>query len=343
MKRLKRFIIPIFISHAGCPNLCVFCNQNEITGTKSGKAEKINAKTVNDTVKSYLDTRPDWEEEVELAYFGGSFTSLPMKRQKELLSVGSDLIEKGFIDSIRVSTRPDAISEKIVDNLISHGVKTVELGVQSMWDEILDRSNRGHSAEDTVKAVDIIAKHGLSWIAQIMPGLPGDTEETILFTANRVKELEPQGVRIYPALVIKGTELEKLYKSGDYLPMTLDDTISVLKKMALIFDENSIPIIRIGLKPSKELEKSVVSGPYHSSIGSMVMESIMYDRVFLEIEKLKFIPDTLTIRVSPKRISATVGNNKINVINLKRSYNLKQLKIVQDNNLGESEVLIDGI
>lgn len=340
MKRLKRFIIPIFIPNAGCPHLCVFCDQNEITGVRSNK---VNAKTIYDKVNSYLDTRPDWEKEVELAYFGGSFTSLPMKRQKELLQAGADLIDKGLIDSLRISTRPDSISEKIIENLISYGVKTVELGVQSMTDEILDRSNRGHTAEDTVKAVEIIKQYRLFWIAQIMPGLPGDTTETIFSTAKRVTELKPQGVRIYPALVIKGTELERLYNEGSYLPLTLDETISILKGIVHLFDESEIPIIRIGLKPSDELERSVVSGPYHPSIGSMVMESIMYDRIFTEIDRLSFVPNTLTVKVNPSRISSAVGSNKINVINLKRAYNLKGLKIVQDDYVGEGEVVIDGI
>lgn len=339
MKRLKRFIIPIFIPNAGCPHMCIFCDQKEITGVRGA----VNAKSIYDTVNNYLDTRPDWDDDVELAFFGGSFTSLPMKRQKELLSAGADMIKKGLIDSLRLSTRPDSISEKIVENLISYGVKTVELGVQSMDDEILEGANRGHTAQDTINAANLIARYNLSWIAQVMPGLPGDTAEKIVSTARRVSELSPDGVRIYPALVIKGTEMERLFNDGGYTPMSLDETISVLKEMVRIFDESRIPIIRIGLKPSKELEESVVSGPYHPSIGSLVMESIMYDVIFKEIEKMRFVPNTLTVKVNPSRISFAVGSSKINVINLKRAYKLENLKIVQDNNVEAGEVLIDGI
>ncbi len=340
MKRLKRFIIPIFIPNAGCPHLCVFCDQREVTGVRSGK---VNAKKINDTVNSYLDTRPDWEDEVELAYFGGSFTSLPMVRQNELLKAGHNLIERGLIDSIRLSTRPDSISERVIENLISYGVGTVEIGVQSMVDEVLNKSNRGHTAEDTVRAVELISKYPLSWIAQMMPGLPGDTEDNVLYTGKRVVGFGPDGVRIYPTLVVKGTELERLYRAGEYQPASLDDMLSVLKKLVLLFEEEAIPIIRMGLKPSKELEESVISGPYHPSIGALVMESIMYDRMSSAVGGLRFIPDPLTIRVNPARIGAAVGSNKINVINLKREYKLKGLKVLQDTSLSEGEVAIDGI
>ncbi|MBN1573828.1 MAG: radical SAM protein [Deltaproteobacteria bacterium] len=340
MKRLKRFIIPIFIPNAGCPHLCVFCDQKEVTGFRSNK---VNAKTIYDTVNGYLDTRPDWEDEVELAYFGGSFTSLSMKRQNELLKAGFDLIEKGLVDCLRLSTRPDSISERVLENLLSHGVRTVEIGVQSMVDEILKNANRGHTAEDTIRAVELISKYPLSWIAQMMPGLPGDTEETVLYTGRKVAELKPDGVRIYPTLVVKGTELERLYRAGKYQPASIDDMISILKKLVLLFDGESIPIIRIGLKPSKELEESVISGPYHPSIGALVLESIMYDRMSSAVGELRFIPDPLTIRVNPSRISTAVGNNKINIINLKREYKLKGLKVMQDEKLREGEVAIDGI
>lgn len=340
MKRLKRFIIPIFIPNAGCPHLCVFCDQREVTGVRSGR---VNAKTIYDTVNDYLDTRPDWDDEVELAYFGGSFTSLPMKRQNELLKAGFDLIEKGLIDFLRLSTRPDSISERVLENLVAHGVGTVEIGVQSMVDEVLEKANRGHTAGDTVRAVELISKYPLSWIAQMMPGLPGDTEDTILYTGEKVAELKPDGVRIYPTLVVKGTELERLYRAGKYQPFSLDDMIPVLKKLVLLFDDESIPIIRIGLNPSKELEESVISGPYHPSIGALIMESIMYDRMVSVVGGLRFIPDPLTIRVNPVRISAAVGRNKINVINLKREFKLKGLKINQDENLNDGEVAIDGI
>ena len=202
MKNLKRFIIPIFIPHAGCPHKCIFCDQGAVTGVKGGR---IGREEIESIVMEYVDSRPDWEGDIELAFFGGSFTSLPMQRQLELLRVGSDLIEEGLIDEIRLSTRPDSISEKILKNLISHGVKTVELGVQSMSDDVLSMAQRGHTSDDTRKSAEMIMAHGLSWIAQIMPGLPGDTTEKMIYTANEVFEMGPNGVRIYPALVIKNT------------------------------------------------------------------------------------------------------------------------------------------
>ena len=339
MKRLKRFIIPIFIPNAGCPHMCVFCDQGKITGTK----ERVNAKNIQTTVKDYLATRPDWNREVELAYFGGSFTSLPMKRQNELLMIGKSLIDEGLIDSIRLSTRPDYISDKILDNLVRHGVGMVEIGVQSMVDEVLDSAMRGHTVKDTRLAVKLLKSRGLPWIAQLMPGLPGDSDETILYSAKRVSELDPDGVRIYPTLVVRDTELNVMYRNGEFIPLTLDKTISLLKEMVAIFDESSIPIIRMGLKPSVELEREIVAGPYHSSLKSRVLESIMFDRLMEAIGALNYIPDTLTIKVNPGRISYAVGNNKINLIGLKERFNLKMIKMVQDDAVEPGEVIIGGI
>ncbi len=339
MKNLKKFIIPIFIPHAGCPHRCIFCDQGAVTGIKGGR---IGGEEIESIVLRYVDSRPDWEGDIELAFFGGSFTSLPMQRQLELLRVGSDLIEDGLIDEIRISTRPDSISDKILKNLISHGVKTVELGVQSMSDEVLLMAQRGHTSLDTKNAVDMITAHGLSWIAQIMPGLPGDTREAIIDTSLKISEMGPDGVRIYPTLVIKNTDLERIYRDGEYTPLTFDETISIVKEMVSIFNAKDIPTIRIGLHPSKELQEKVVDGPYDSSLGARVMESFLFDRISSEIEALNYIPNTLKIGVDPMQISSAVGNNKINIINLKKKFGLKDLKISPDEKAGEGEVIIYG-
>ena len=242
MKNIKRFIIPIFIPHAGCPHRCLFCDQLAVTAGGDGK---ITRQRIVETVQSYTETRPDWDRDIELAYFGGSFTSLPMKRQLDLLKIGGELIDKGLIDALRISTRPDAISEKILGFLSEYGVRTIELGIQSMSDHVLELSQRGHTTDDARNAARLIIESGFDLIAQIMPGLPGDTEETIIKTAEEVVKLAPDGVRIYPAVILKDTEMERLYLEGTYEPLSLDETVRIAGLIVRMFQKHNIPVIRI--------------------------------------------------------------------------------------------------
>ena len=340
MKNIKRFIIPIFIPHAGCPQRCLFCDQQAVTSTGDGK---INRQRIMETVKSYTETRPDWDRDIELAYFGGSFTSLPMKRQLDLLKIGGELIDEGLIDALRVSTRPDAISEKILGFLSEYGVRTIELGIQSMSDHVLEMSQRGHTADDSRKAAALINQHGFDLIAQIMPGLPKDTESTILETANDVVRMEPSGVRIYPAVDIKGTEMERLYHEGMFEPLSLDEAVRITGLIVRMFQEHDIPVIRIGLSHSRELEKRVVSGPYHESLGALVMEGMMSERIENVVGSLKHIPDPLVIRVHPKLVGAAVGGKKRTIRRLEKTHNLNKVKITGDQFLSEEEIVIENL
>jgi len=340
MKNIKRFIIPIFIPHAGCPHRCLFCDQQAVTSAGDGK---ITRQHIVETVKSYTETRPDWDRDIELAYFGGSFTSLPMKRQLDLLKIGGELIDEGMIDALRVSTRPDSISDKVLGFLSEYGVRTIELGIQSMSDHVLEMSERGHTAEDTRKAASLINRHGFDLIAQIMPGLPGDTEETIISTADDVVSLAPMGVRIYPAVVIRNTEMERLYREGLYEPLTLDQAVHITGQIVRTFQEHNIPVIRIGLSHSKELEKRVVAGPYHESLGALVMEGMMAERIENVVGALKHIPDPLVIRVNPKLVGAAVGGKKRTIRRLERIHNLNRVKITGDQFLTEEEIVIENL
>jgi histone acetyltransferase (RNA polymerase elongator complex component) len=340
MKNLKRFIIPIFIPHAGCPHRCLFCDQQAIT---SAGTVKLTAKHIAETVKSYTDTRPDWDRDIELAFFGGSFTSLPMKRQLDLLKIGGELIDAGLIDALRVSTRPDAISEKVLGFLTEYGVRTIELGIQSMSDHVLELSQRGHTADDTRNAASLIKGRGFDLIAQIMPGLPGDDEETIMATADEVVRLSPDGARIYPAVVIQDTDMERLYREGEYVPLSLDETVRITGRIVRLFQDHDIPIIRIGLSHSKELEKRVVAGPYHESLGALVMEGMMAERIESLVGSLKHIPDPLVIRVHPRLVGAAVGGNKRTIRKLEKTHNLNRVKITGDQFLTEEEIVIENL
>jgi histone acetyltransferase (RNA polymerase elongator complex component) len=264
----RQLIIPIFIPHEGCPHQCVFCNQKEITGIGSTPS----LVDVVETIKSYLAT---WKGggRREVAFYGGSFTGLDGGVQKELLKTANDFVCNGSIDSIRVSTRPDYISQEHLALLKDYGVETIELGVQSMVDKVLRLSGRGHTSDDTVRAVRMIKRFGFKVGLQIMPGLPGGTVQTARYTVNRVVRLRPDFVRIYPTLVIEGTPLERMYNNGDYIPWPIESMADLCKGLVRLLEDARIPIIRIGLQPTAKLEGSIITGPYHPSFRQLIMGS----------------------------------------------------------------------
>jgi histone acetyltransferase (RNA polymerase elongator complex component) len=263
--RKRRLIIPIFIPHEGCPHQCVFCNQTDITGQNSLPA----LTEVSETIAQYLST---WRGEGprEVAFYGGSFTGLNDNLQRDFLETAYAFIQSGEIDALRVSTRPDYISHEKVVLLKEYGVEIVELGVQSMDDGVLRLSGRGHAAKDTVRAVELLREAGLTIGLQMMPGLPGDTRETILETAGEIVSLRPDFIRVYPTLVIKNTPLEKLYRWGNYSPWLLESMVEVCREVMSLFDNARIPVIRVGLQPTADLEESIVAGPYHPSFRQLL-------------------------------------------------------------------------
>ncbi len=339
MKQLKRFIIPVFIPHEGCRFRCVFCDQRAVTGNH---APPIKPDSIRETVRIYREANPRRQGEPELAFFGGSFTALDQCRQEELLAVGKELIDAGLIQSIRVSTRPDVIDEPVMDRLIRFGVRTVEIGVQSMDDSVLVRSRRGHAASDTVRAARILKRRSVPWIAQIMPGLPGDTHGTITQTAQRVADLSPDGVRIYPALVISGTEMEKMYGSGRYTPLSMEQAVRVVKMMVEIFEARSIPIIRIGLCPSADLESRVVAGPYHPAFGSLVYEAMLLDAMIAAVGQETAEDKRIVIHVHPRDISRAVGNARSSMTRLRQQFPNRDFSVVGDCSVERGKVRANG-
>ena len=267
MAKKRQLIIPIFIPQQGCPHQCVFCNQSKITGQ-----EKLpDTAYVADTVGAYLKT---WKGsgKREIAFYGGSFTGLDSSVQERFLDTAFGFIHRGLIDSIRVSTRPDYITDEGLLLLKRYKVETVELGVQSMVNEVLRFSGRGHTAADTVTAVALLKKYGFKVGLQFMPGLPGDTSETILYTASKIVELQPDFVRIYPTIVVRDTPLEKMYVTGLYRPWSLADMIDICRKLVSLFNAHGIIIIRLGLQSTETLEQGIVAGPYHPSLRELVVK-----------------------------------------------------------------------
>jgi len=268
MGKKKQLIIPVFIPFGGCPHQCVFCDQTGITG----RAAMPGADDVVSTIEAYLST---WEASGgkgprEVAFYGGSFTGLPEEARASYLAVAYRYVREGRIDSVRLSTRPDYIDAEIAAWLVGYGVAVVELGAQSMCDKVLRLSGRGHTAEQTRRAVEILKEAKIKTGVQIMPGLPGDTPETILHTVRETISLAPDFVRIYPTLVLKNTPLHAMLEQGRYTPWTLDDMVEVCRKAASLFREAGVPVIRMGLQPTEELAAALAGGPFHPSFRQLV-------------------------------------------------------------------------
>ena len=265
-------VIPVFIPHEGCPHCCVFCNQRRI----SGFTEKaVTAADVRTTVHAWLDREGLAKRKVQVAFYGGSFTGLPLMRQKELLGAVAPFLEQGRVQSLRLSTRPDYIDQERVELLRQYQVSTVELGVQSMNDRVLARAQRGHEAADVVQAIPALRRVGMEIGIQLLLGLSRDTRTTLRQTVEQVIALQPDFVRIYPLLVVRNSELAEQYERGEYTPLSLDKAVVLAAWMKQRFDQAGIRVVRMGLQAGPELESSLLAGPWHPAFGELVASCLM--------------------------------------------------------------------
>ncbi|MBN1226747.1 MAG: radical SAM protein [Deltaproteobacteria bacterium] len=305
----KNFIIPIFIPNQGCPHRCIFCQQKTITN----KSEALpSPQDIIDTIEIAIKSkRLVNKNQKEVAFFGGTFTSLPNEVMEEMLAAVYPYIKQGILHSIRISTRPDSLSEEKLNILDSFMVKTVELGIQSMDDHVLALSNRGHTSKDTANAVKILRERDFNIGAQLMPGLPGDSTDLFLRTIEKVINLKPNFARLYPTLVIKGTILEQWYNKGKYSPMGLDTMVSLCKDACLQLENAGIPVIRIGLMSSPSLlEKGeIVAGPWHPSFGFLVRSAIYLERLKPRLP-IRGDSKNITLRIHPNEIPLLIGHKK---------------------------------
>ena len=302
---MKQKTIPIFVPHMGCPNDCSFCNQRKITG----QSTSVTKEEVDKQIIKALKTIPEDTDCVEIGFFGGSFTGIDKDIQNAFLEIAKKYMDKGYVHALRLSTRPDYIDEEILENLKSYGVTTVELGAQSMDDEVLLKNRRGHKGEDTERASRLIKGCGIKLGLQMMTGLYGDTKEKCIRSLEKIISLRPDCVRIYPTLVLSGTYLDKLYKEGIYSPQSLDEAVSLCADLKERLDEENIKIIRLGLMASDNInpDVDVVAGPYHPSIGELVQSEIYFRKMLKEIHK------DSQILVNEKDLSAFIGNKKSNI------------------------------
>lgn len=279
------YIIPLFVPQEGCPHKCVFCNQDRITGSK----ESVTAQTVYDTVEEYLQTIDNKEATIEISFFGGTFTGIREEKQRELLSVAKEYKDKGLIDKIRMSTRPDYINDYILSYLQDYSVDIIELGVQSLVGDVLIGAGRGHTIKQVEDASKLIKEYGFTLGHQIMPGLPRDSFEKDIETVERSISMKPDICRIYPSLVIKDTPMAVMYNRGEYIPYTLDEAVSICKKLYKMYLEAGVQVIRIGLQPTDTITegKDIVDGPFHPAFRELVEGSLISDRIREEFKESK--------------------------------------------------------
>ncbi|MBR0417453.1 MAG: radical SAM protein [Firmicutes bacterium] len=274
----KHAIIPIFISHRGCPHQCVFCNQKAITARDGD----VSVEDARNTIEQWLTTLEGKGMELEISFFGGSFTGIPIEEQTAFLKLAKEYKDSGRVDKIHCSTRPDYISAEILDNLKKYGMDVIELGVQSFDQDVLDKSRRGHSVKDVEDACALIRKYGFTLGIQLMIGLPGDSYESCMYSAQKAIEMKPEIARLYPTVVIDRTPLADMYERGEYIPPSEEEIVRRTKDMYKALTLAGINVIRIGLK-SNELIKG---DTYHPAIGQVVKASAARDLIEEEIGSL---------------------------------------------------------
>ena len=318
----KQYIIPIFVPHLGCPNDCIFCNQKSISGQKKSMT-KEEAKKIID---NYLASINKEDAEIEIAFFGGSFTAIEKEKQEELLKVAYEYVKEGKVESIRISTRPDCIDKETLKRLKKYKVKTIELGVQSANDYILKRANRGHTFKDVKKASKLIRWYGFKLGHQMMVGLPESTRIDEVNTAKQLIKLIPNMVRIYP--VVKNTKLEKEYEEGKYQPLSVVQAVEICKEIVRLFADKKIDIIRVGLQNTEEIsdpknkQSEVVAGPYHPAFRQLVESAMWYDAIVGKIKKLNVKVKEVEVTVNPIDANNVIGHKKENVLKLKDTYDV---------------------
>ncbi|MBU0993886.1 MAG: radical SAM protein [Proteobacteria bacterium] len=335
------FVIPVFIPHSGCPHQCVFCNQVSITGVSAGIPS---SETIHKEIKQFLSYQHKHRQMIQIAFFGGNFLGLCPGDIKRLLTDATRYVISGQADNIRFSTRPDTITRDNLDLIKPFPVTTIEIGAQSMDDRVLGMSKRGHTAMDTTQAAMRLKENRYETGIQMMTGLPGDTEKMTMESAIKIAALEPDFVRIYPTVVIAKSPLAVSYKKNEYTPLSLEESIALVKKLYLYFGKYQIRVIRMGLQADKDLEKesSILAGPYHPAFGQLVFSAIFLDMISELFEKNPEILSEggLEIHVHPKHISTMRGQHNCNINHLKRTCPFSSYAVLPDMSLASDEIRV---
>ena len=308
MKMPKHYTIPIFTPELACPFQCVFCNQEKISGHQSIPTESEIIQIIEDHLASFKVT----EKVVEVGFFGGSFTGIPIDQQSMYLKIVEPYISSGEIQGIRLSTRPDYINDEILQMLKEHNVTTVELGAQSFNDEVLKQTRRGHTAKQIEEAAVAIKSFGFKLGLQMMVGLPGDTIERTIYTAHKIINTGADCTRIYPAVVVKDTLMHSWYDEGRYKPLSLEEAVDWTKQILPLFEEAGVNVIRVGLHPSEGLVigEELIDGPFHPSFKELVLSAIWMD--ILTPILSKNLNKDIEIVVPAKELNYAIGYKSVN-------------------------------
>ena len=340
--KLRPFIIPVFIPHTGCPHRCLFCDQEKIT---SREAWPITGGTVRSIINAALKS-PKFHKGgfSQVAFYGGTFTRLPEEDMKRVLGAVSPFVKEGIISSIRVSTRPDALDVKRLVIMKEFFVDTVELGVQSMDNEVLSLCRRGHTLQDNIDAVQTLKGMGFRVGVQLMPGLPGDSENRFHDGISKIIDLAPSMARLYPALVIEGTELADLYRAKRYRPLTLQDAIRICASACMRLEEKGIPVIRMGLMSSPSLlEKGrILDGPWHPAFGFLV-RSFLFHELNTAVLLKKRATKTMRIFVNPRDEPLLRGHKNQGVQCIEEKTAARVLEIIPDDTLPGGRIRVEDL
>ena len=301
---MRHYNIPVFIPHEGCPHACIFCNQKKITGVQTS----VTPAMAEEIIKEGLSWLPKGERQAEAAFFGGSFTGLPLSLQRQFYEAARRFGDQ--ISGIRLSTRPDYITEPVLELAASYGVTVIELGAQSAEDAVLEKNERRHTFSETCLAVEQIRQAGIAPGIQMMTGMYGSDAETDLRSARLFAELDPVCARIYPVLVLKDTILEQLYRQGEYRPQTLEEAVETAKGALLEFRSRNIPVIRLGLHAGEDLRQpgTVAAGPFHPAFGELVESRIWRDK----LEEMVLKQGKREIKIPAREMSRAVGHKGCN-------------------------------
>ena len=300
---IKHYNIPIFLPELACPYRCVYCNQFSITGLN----DIVKPDDVKTIIDNHLSSFKEEKRFVEVAFFGGNFTGLPVGMQNDYLEIVQPYLDKGLIDGIRCSTRPDYITLKRVQEIKRYGMRNIELGAQSTNDEVLKLCKRGHTYNDIVEASQIILSEGITLGLQMMTGLPSSEEENDLQTAKDIVNLGAKETRIYPCIVVKDTELEAMYRSGEYQALSIEEAVRRSSKLYSYFIENDVKVLRIGLHTSDKLDSSAyVAGPYHKNFAEMVFSNIWKDKLTQALTQT-LTQNDIIINVPESQINHAIG------------------------------------
>jgi histone acetyltransferase (RNA polymerase elongator complex component) len=325
-------IIPFFIMNRGCPHRCLFCNERLTAGDRP---ERITEAAFCQTVRDYLDGARRKRGPIQIAFYGGTFTGMECAEQRRLLELAAPFLREGAVDGIRISTRPDEINREGLVLLKTFGVTTIEVGAQSLDDEVLLCSRRGHTAADTARALTLLRERGFTTGVHLMAGLPGDSRDRFAYTIERVIALGPDMVRIHPTIVLKDTPLAEAFREGRYLPLTLAEAVEQGKNALKRLTAAGIPVIRLGLQTTRELEESgaVVAGPFHPAFRTLVESALLREMAASLLAAAGTGGKRAAFTLAPADVSNFPGPRRGNIIALKERFRLTDIRVTADQTL----------